>query len=254
MWNFKFYYKSIIQSAEDQLANSGPQGSAGPETSINLYTRKIANAMEGIRKDCAVDIISDNPDGEGRGMVGMQTAIASGTAATYGKITPSVLTNSQAWRSRTGAVTTATLATLSFDVINGAYSGCVDGDTPEDEPDLILCDTNFYNWLQKTLQPNQAYWANMPQKEEFTQIGFRNQFKFRNAGVFVDRNLEDNYPGVVLILNTRKMHFVIHPFRAFKLTEPKEFENKDAIAARLRLACLTYIDNRKCFGKITGVV
>lgn len=184
----------VTISGLEQLQN------AGKEQMIDLMESRLSVAEASMANLIAEGLYSDGTGASGKQIDGLNAAVPlDPTTGTYGGINRA---NWTFWRSQLNDA--ASTATIQADM-NALWASCVRG---MDRPNLILCDTVFWEAYMASLQAQQRF--NSP---SVGNLGFPS-IKFMDADVILDGGIGGNAPtGTAFFLNTKYLHYRPHAQR-----------------------------------------
>lgn len=224
-FDLKLAIISVVISGQELLQN------AGEARFINLLKKKMTNAENSFKNNLLRSIFSDGTGFGGRQMGGLQFLIASNpTTGTVGNINRANWTfwQNQRWRAVTdgGAAMSATniqsnMMQLALRLVRGS-----------DFPDMIVFDSNYYNFYIQSLQPNFRITTN-----DVTGAGFKS-LKFYAVGNDADVIFAGNGVGMPAntgyFINSKYLRLRPHQDRNMvKIGGDRQPVNQDAIVSLL---------------------
>lgn len=160
---------------------------SGSDALLDLLETRIDVAEKTMQNNLSADMYSDGTGSSGKQIGGLQLLVAdSVTSGTVGGINQGTYTF---WRNQTFATTTEISSAASAANIqrcmNTLYQRC---SRQTDRPDLIIADTNYYNFYLSSLQAIQRITS-----DEMGQAGFQS-LKYMGADVVFDGGIGGGCP------------------------------------------------------------
>ena len=233
-YNWRQYAASVAMSGLEDLQNSGP------EAKINLLEARIENAENSLKNALSFGLYSSGGSKriDGLGVMlptGVDDATARVATGTYGGINRA---NYQNWRPLAHDYsTTARTADTIRGAMNSLYNGLCRG---KDHPDLILCDGDFYELFEASLQNQERYTSHSK-----GMAGFKS-YAYKAADVILDGGIGGNAPAnTAFFLNTDYIAFRPHAKRDFVVNRDLTSINQDA-----KVQQILWAGNLTCSGQI----
>ncbi len=204
----------VAVSGEELLKNSGP------EQMLNLFEKRIDNAVKTIRNQMGASIYSDGTGSNGKEIGGLGLLVADApTTGTVGGIDRSVAGN-EFWRNK--STTTALTTENICSEMNKMYMSLTRG---TDKPDLIVADDALFALYEQTLIPLQRY-----SDPKLADTGFAS-LKFKGCDVIFDGGQSGHCPANhMYFLNTDYLYLRPHKDRDMKVIEGSRLAvNQDAL-------------------------
>jgi len=189
---------------------------------IGLLNPKMEAASYTIKKKLTEQIYGDGSGNGGQDLDGLKNAIDDGT--TFDSYLGISRTTYPWWKSNLDS----TGGAFSLDMVQNAYGLATDGD---EMPDLIVCNQTIWNKFWSRVQPAQHFISQA--HADIAAVGFQG-FEFNKAVV-----VPDNYcpAGVIYLLNTKYIQFVINQNANFIWTPPKTGTAEWAYIRQLIVMC-----------------
>lgn len=241
----EFEYKqaavAVSISGLEMLQNSGK------EAILDLLETRIENAIATMTNNIGSDIYSDGTADGGKQIGGLQLLIADvPTSGTVGGIDRSAYTF---WRNYANVAGTAASSSNIKSRMNTAMTSLVRN---TDSPDLIVADTNYYNFYLESLQDIQRITS-----EDMAGAGFT-ALKYFGAGKAADVVLGGGVGGgcpanTMYFINTRYLKFRPHSARNMvPLENADRFAvNQDAMVKLVGFAGNLTMNNASLQGVLT---
>jgi hypothetical protein len=215
---------------------SGLEGSVqntGPEAIINLLSSRIRNAEKTMVNNIWTGMYSDGTGSSGKQIGGLQLLVADApTTGTVGGINRATWTF---WRNQKFQTTSDGGSAASTSNIQGymdaIYAKLVRG---TDKPDLILADTNYYNFYLKSLQAIQRITDSDMASAGFTSLKYMaadvvlDGFAAGAAGGAASTSATGCPANHMYFLNTDYLHWRPHTDRNMVPLETVQSINQDA--------------------------
>lgn len=207
---------AVTISGLEQAQNSGP------DALIDLLETRIDVAEKTMQNNLSLDMYSDGTASSGKQIGGLQLLVAdSVTSGTVGGINQGTYTF---WRNQTFSATTdggsAASATNIQRYMNSMYQRTA---RQTDKVDLILADTNYYNFYLSSLQAIQRITS-----DEMAQAGFQS-LKYMGADVVFDGGVGGGCPtNHMYFLNTDYIYWQPHRDRDMVPLDRTQSINQDA--------------------------
>lgn len=172
---------AVTISGLEQAQNSGP------DALIDLLETRISNAEKTMQNNLSADMYSDGTASSGKQIGGLQLLVAdSVTSGTVGGINQGTYTF---WRNQTAAATTEIGSAVSAANIQRLMNLLYQRTARQtDRVDLILADTNYYNFYLSSLQSIQRITS-----DEMASAGFQS-LKYMGADVVFDGGIGGGCP------------------------------------------------------------
>lgn len=187
----------VAISGEDLLKN------AGKEQVLDLFEKRIENAMKTMANQMAKGVYSDGTGSGGKEIGGLKLLVSdSPTTGTVGGIDRSVAGN-EFWRNK--SATKALTADNIVSEMNKMYLSLTRG---TDKPDLIVTDDALYSLYEQSLLPQQRF-----TDPKMADSGF-STLKFKGADVIFDGGQGGHCPdNHMYFLNTDYLYLRPHKER-----------------------------------------
>lgn len=232
---------AVSISGLEMLQNSGK------EEVINLLSSRIKNAEKTMLNNIAADIYSDGTADGGKQIGGLQLLVADvPTSGTVGGINRGTYTF---WRNQATVSGSGASASNIKTRMNAMATSLVRG---TDGCDLIVADTNYYNFYLESLQDIQRITS-----DEMAGAGFTS-LKYFGAGKAADIVLDGGQGGAcpanhMYFLNTDYIHFRPHSARNFvPLNNSERYAvNQDAMVKLIGFAGNMTLSNASLQGVLT---
>lgn len=205
----------VAISGEDMLKNSGK------ERMMNLFEKRIDNAMQTMTNQLSRAIYSDGTGSNGKEIGGLKLLVAdSPTTGTVGGINRATSGN-EFWRNKADTSTSLTADNIRS-AMDSMYLKLCRG---TDKPDLIVADDALYGLYEQSLTPLQRF--NNP---KLAEAGFTT-LKYKGADVIFDGGQDGNCPANhMYFLNTKYIYLRPHRDRNMKVIGGDRMSiNQDAI-------------------------
>jgi len=195
---------------------------SGPDALLDLLETRIDNAEKTMQNNLSSDMYSDGTASSGKQIGGLQLLVADTVSSgTVGGINQGTYTF---WRNQTYSATTSGGSAASAANIqrymNTLYQRC---SRQTDRPDLIICDTNYYNFYLSSLQSIQRITS-----DEMAQAGFQS-LKYMGADVVFDGGIGGGCPSNhMYMLNTNYLFWRPHKSRNMVPLDRVSSINQDA--------------------------
>lgn len=195
-WTPAYYYEPVTYDIDDEVKN------AGPAQQVDIVNAKLTKSQKHLRDKLATDLYASSDYGDsGKKLIGLPGMIS--TSATYGGIAVADLSE---WVA--GAVTT-TATPITFAVIDTLLTNCTVGDTPQDEPDLMVTTRSLFSALRGLTLPHLRL-----EHGDLADMGFKN-IDYLGNPVVRDYKCTSTY---FYALNTNFFGFRVHKDFNFKRT------------------------------------
>lgn len=244
-YNYAQYAVAVSISGLEMIQNSGK------EAIIDLLSSRIKNAEKSLANRISIDLYGDGTGNGGRNINGLALLVSSTpTTGVVGGIDASTSIGSF-WRNIAySGVTNGGSATSSANIAN--YMNAVTNQLVRgrDRTDLIIADTNYYNFYLQSLQSIQRI-----EKTDMAGIGFTS-LKFYGGGGDADVVLDGGFGGgcpanTMYFLNTDYLFFRPHTERNFApLGEDRFAVNQDAMVKLIGFAGNATVSNRRLQGTL----
>ncbi len=206
----------VAISGEDLLKNSGE------EQVIDLFEKRIENAMKTMSNQMAKAVYGDGTGTSGKEIGGLQFLVADSPATgTVGGINRATSGN-EFWRNKAAVQSQAlTKDTIGAEMHKMYHSLC----RGTDKPDLITTDDALYSLYEESLTPLQRY-----TDPKLAEGGFA-ALKFKGADVICDGGQGGYCPeGHMYFLNTNYLYLRPHKDRDMKVIGGERMAvNQDAM-------------------------
>jgi hypothetical protein len=207
---------AVTISGLEQAQNSGP------DALIDLLETRIGNAEKTMQNNLSQDMYSDGTASSGKQIGGLQLLVAdtptSGTVGGINRATYSFWRN-QSFSATTDGGSAASAANIQR-FMNVMYQRTA---RQTDKVDLILADTNYYNFYLNSLQSIQRITS-----DEMGQAGFQS-LKYMGADVVFDGGIGGGCPANhMYFLNTDYLFWRPHRDRDMVPLERIQSINQDA--------------------------
>lgn len=195
---------------------------SGPDALLDLLETRIEVAEKTMQNNLSADMYSDGTASSGKQVGGLQLLVADTVSSgTVGGINQGTYTF---WRNQTFSATTdggsAASAANIQRYMNTLYQRC---SRQTDRPDLILADTNYYNFYLSSLQAIQRITS-----DEMAQAGFQS-LKYMGADVVFDGGIGGGCPANhMYFLNTNYLFWRPHKSRNMVPLDKVNSINQDA--------------------------
>jgi len=240
----EFDYKqaavAVSISGLEQLQNSGENAI------IDLLAARIRNAQKTMANNIAGDCYSDGTADGGKQIGGLQLLVSkTPTSGTVGGIDRSLWTF---WQNKATVSGTAASATNILDRMNSMALSLVRG---TDRPDLIVADTNYYQFYLNSLQAIQRITSPDMAAAGFTSL------QYFGHGAAADVVLDGGVGGfcptnTMYFLNTDYIHFRPHAARNMVPIGDERFSvNQDAMVKLIGFAGNMTVSNASLQGVLS---
>lgn len=193
-WTPGLYYEPVTFDVDDEIINSGVA------QQVDIVNTKLTKAQKHIRSKMADDFYTSSSYGaSGRKMVGLPGMIS--TSATYGGI---AVADMPEW---IAGYTSSTAAPITFDIIDAGLSGCLVGDEPGDEPNLLITTNTLFSAIRSLTLPHLRL-----EHGTMADMGFKN-IDYMGNPVVRDYKCPSGY---FFWLNKNYMGFRVHKDMNFK--------------------------------------
>lgn len=194
---------------------------------LKLLERRTDNAMKEFANNMAVDIFSDGTADGGKQVGGAQLLVADDpTTGTVGGINRA---SYSFWQNKSRDASSSALGSVSASNVQAHFNQVrLDTVRNTDSPDLIVCDGNYYDFYQQSLQAIQRITS-----EERAAAGFGNLMQYGPGGaaeVMFDANCPTNH---AYFLNTDYIFFRPHKDANMTATPKKEAVDQDACVVHI---------------------
>lgn len=195
---------------------------SGPDALLDLLETRIEVAEKTMQNNLSADMYSDGTASGGKQIGGLQLLVADTvTSGTVGGINQGTYTF---WRNQTYSATASGGSAASASNIqrymNTLYQRC---SRQTDKPDLIIADTNYYNFYLASLQAIQRITS-----DEMAQAGFQS-LKYMGADVVFDGGIGGGCPANhMYFLNTNYLFWQPHRDRNMVPLDKVNSLNQDA--------------------------
>jgi hypothetical protein len=210
---WKQFYSNIVQDGLEDIQN------AGQSRILNLIEAKIKAGMATCHNAIGTALFNSNTENGGKAIGGLQHLVSdSPSTPTVGGIDASQAGNAfwRNYRMDPSAFSLTPSATTILQILN---IGFLNTDRGNEQVDLVLLGTTYFNYFESALQVNQRFME--PAK---AVAGFK-MYEYKSARVIHDPNCRTtNGYG----LNSDYIHF--RPFKGknFKIMDRKDSVNQDA--------------------------
>lgn len=207
---------AVTISGLEQAQNSGP------DALLDLLESRIEVAEKTMQNNLSSDMYSDGTSSSGKQIGGLQLLVADApTTGTVGGINRATYTF---WRNQKFQTTTDGSSAASASNIqrfmNTLYMQCC---RQSDKPDLIIADTNYYQFYWSSLQAIQRITS-----DEMGQAGFTS-LKYMGADVVFDGGIGGGCPtNHMYMLNTDYLYWQPHRERNMVPLDTVRSLNQDA--------------------------
>ena len=193
----------VAISGEDMLKN------AGDEQIINLFEKRIDNAVKTMKNQMSKAIYGDGTGSSGKEIGGLQLLVADAPeTGTVGGINRATSGN-EFWRNKSTTLTSALTTDSIRSEMDKMYLSLCRG---SDKPDLIVCGNELYSMYEASLMPQQRFVDN-----KLADAGFQN-LKFKGADVVFDGGQNGRCPeNKMYFLNTNYLYLRSHKERNMKV-------------------------------------
>jgi hypothetical protein len=210
---WKQFYSNIVQDGLEDIQN------AGASRILNLIEAKIKAGMATCHNAIGTALFNSNTENSGKALGGLQHLVSdSPSTPTVGGIDASQSGNAF-WRNYRMDPSAFSLTPSASTILQILNLGFLNTDRGNDQVDLVLFGTTYFNYFESALQANQRFMS-----EEKAVAGFK-AYGYKSAKVVHDPNCRTtNGYG----LNTD--YFFFRPFkgRNFKIMDRKDSVNQDA--------------------------
>ncbi|MCK5021227.1 MAG: phage major capsid protein [Candidatus Peribacteraceae bacterium] len=220
-YNWKQYSGSITISGLEERSNKGEA------KMIDLLEAKAKQTEMSLRDRLSRDSFADGTGNGGKNLTGLSLLVSD--TATAGGINPST----QPWWKSDVTSSVGSFAANGVDSMRTAFNNVTFGN---DKPDIIFCTQDVIEFYEKTLQPILRLSSN-----KVADAGFEN-FLYKNVPIIFDR---DCPTGLMYMLNSRYLSYVVHQDADFKTGEFIKPENQDAKTANILLQANLTTNNRR---------
>jgi hypothetical protein len=196
-FNWKQASVAVTMSGLEQYQNSGE------DALLDLLEARIDVAEKTMQNNLSSDMYSDGTASSGKQIGGLQLLVADDpTTGTVGGINRATYTF---WRNQKYQATSdggsAASATNIQKYMNALYQKCT---RQTDRPDLIVADTNYYNFYLNSLQAIQRITS-----DEMAQAGFQS-LKYMGADVVFDGGVGGACPSNHLYMLKDSANHTVH--------------------------------------------
>jgi hypothetical protein len=203
---------------------------------INLLEAKITQLEMSLRDRMSVDSFSDGTGNGGKNLGGLELLVDGTGSDTVGGLSSATFTW---WRSTETA--SGSFAAQGLDDMRTLYNTLSFGN---DKPDFITTTQTVFESYEKVLQPQERY-----VNTKAANSGFQN-LTFKSVPVVFDR---DCTSGVMYMLNSKYVSFVVHRDADMMTTPFVSPENQDVTTSKLLFQGNITTNNRRKLGKLTGI-
>lgn len=206
----------VAITGEDMLKN------AGPERIIDLFEKRIENAMKTMTNKMGQSIYGDGTGNAGKEIGGLRLLVAdSPTTGTVGGIDRATAGN-EFWRNKASTAAAALTSDTIRPAMDKMYLSLCRG---TDKPDLIVADNDMYSLYEQSLASLQRFTDPKMAEAGFTSL------KYKGSDVIFDGGQGGNCPDKhMYFLNTDYLYFRPHADRNMKVIGgERQAVNQDAI-------------------------
>lgn len=231
-YNWKQAAVAVVMSGLDELKNSGK------EKFIDLMEARIQNAERTMQNNISNDIYSNGSASDSKQIGGLQLLVSdTPTTGTVGGIDASAYSF---WRNILQSAANISAATIQTNM----YSLWTKLVRNNEGPDLLVSDSNFWQYYVESLTSNQRF-----MDPEMAELGFQNVL-FQGAPVVLDGGQGGNCPtDHMYFINTNYLTFCSHRNRNFGPLGGKRFStNQDAMVQLIAWAGNMTSSNRSLQG------
>ncbi|RAK51204.1 phage major capsid protein [Phenylobacterium soli] len=208
---------AVTMSGLEQYQNSGE------DAVLDLLENRIEVAEKTMENNLSQDMYSDGTASSGKQIGGLQLLVADApTTGTVGGINRATYTfwRNQKYQATTDGGSAASSANIQK-YMNALYQSC---SRQTDRPDLIIADTNYYNFYLQSLQAIQRITS-----DEMAQAGFQT-LKYMGADVVFDGGIGGGCPtNHMYMLNTSYVFWQPHRDRNMVPLDQVNSINQDAM-------------------------
>ena len=210
-FNFKQLGGNVVISGLEQVENSGK------EAIFNLLKSRVRNLEKTLKNTMATGLYADGTGTDGKELGGLQLIVAGTNTNTVGGINAGTYTfwKNQVYDFSTESVTPS--ATTIQTAMNTLWLSTTRG---ADHPDVIVADTNYFQFYWSSLQTNQRFTS-----DDSASAGFMN-LMFMDAPVYYDDQCPSNK---MYMLNSDYLFLRPAQGREFSPLGEKASVNQDAM-------------------------
>ncbi len=208
---WKQFYSNIVQDGLEDIQN------AGTSRILNLIEAKIKAGMATCHNAIGTALFNSNTENGGKAIGGLQHLVSDVPATpTVGGIAAG---SNAFWRNYLMDPSASSLTPSASTILQILNIGFLNTDRGNDQVDLVLFGTTFFNYFESALQANQRFMS-----EEKAVAGFK-AYGYKSARVVHDPHCA-NTRGYGL----NSDYFFFRPFKGknFKIMDRKDSVNQDA--------------------------
>lgn len=229
---------TMTHTGREEFQNSGSKVQM-----VNLIKSKLQNLELSLQLEINRQLHADGTGNGGKDITGLAAAIEDGTAwSTYGGIDSNANTFwRNGWTGSVGSFGTG-LNAAGIKAMRSLYYGISRG---KDTPKLIFTTQTVYELYETALATN-VYIMN----DRFTNAGFEDHLKFKNAVVFYDA---DAASGAMTFINPTYLKFVLGAGKNFVTLPSVRPGNQDVWITPTLVYCQLILNNRRRQGRLDGI-
>ena len=215
-YSIKLAAVPVAINGEDMLKNSGP------EQVMDLFERRIDNAMKTMTNKMSAAVYGDGTGSSGKEIGGLKLLVAdSPSTGTVGGINRATSGN-EFWRNQSATAAAALTSETIRPEMDKLYLKCCRG---TDKPDLIVTGDTMYQLYESSLQPLQRF-----SDAKMADAGFQT-LKYKGVDVVCDGGQGGNCPDKhMYFLNTNYLYLRPHRDRNMKVVGGDRMAiNQDAV-------------------------
>lgn len=212
-FNYKQLAGNVVISGLEQVENSGK------EAIFNLLKSRVRNLEKTLKNTMATGLYADGTGTDGKELGGLQLIVAGTNTNTVGGINAGTYTfwKNQVYDFSAAAGTPTPSATTIQTAMNTLWLSTTRG---ADHPDVIVADTNYFQFYWSSLQTNQRFTS-----DDSASAGFMN-LMFMDAPVYYDDQCPSNK---MYMLNSDYLFLRPAQGREFSPLGEKASVNQDAM-------------------------
>ncbi len=227
-WEWKQYAVTVGITGRERRANNGKAAM------IRLLQAKVDQSEQSLRDRLSRDAYADGGDSS-LNLNGLENIVDTSTTA--GGLAPGTFTWWVPTETSGGSFTAQGLDDMRTTFNTVSFGN--------DKPDVIFTTQAIYEFYEKALQPQERYRNTLAANSGFTNL------TFKGVPIFFDR---DCTSGVMYMLNSKHMNFVVHRDADFSTGEFVTPNNQDASTAKILFQGNLTTNNRRKLAKITSIV
>lgn len=244
---WKFYAGSVSISEDERLKNMGEHAF------FNLLTHKTKVGIESVRDKLVTDLFTDAASDPTKAITPMSLIMDDGPTSTVGGVSG----NTNAWWQNYQADVGAFGTNLYNDMLT-AYNTQSRGAV--DFPDTFIFSLTGFEYFERFvagvgMTAVQAGGFRIAVSPKNADVGFET-LRFKGADVFFDPAIASGMPvggETCFVVNTKYLHYYIHPQAEFTLGEFVKPTNQHARVALINHMCSLVTDARWKLGILHGI-